>query len=413
MIDVKDVEVGKESFSKLPTRIKYNYCIAEYYEKLSEETTTNELDNTLHKIADRLRGCSTVWDCDYFRLQATKAIVKTNRCRDKFCLNCQSALALAREHKFAPILNDLSKNQSIYHCIFTVPNCSDVLLKTTIKAIYTAFSYLIRYFSYRAKVKGVQFVKYGFKGGIKSFEITYNKEEKTYHPHLHCIFVFDKNLNLDKKFTNKFSYSKDSSEVRYFSEEEILFQKIWYLLINGQLHKTINSKSGKKQTPKEFKVNKKNIDSLDLGYSVVFNKAAKEDYKEVFKYAFAADFDSDKCLGYEQLKLYRTVLKNLRFIQAYGDLINYDFSDDCISAEDLDIAYEEYKSKLYDIEEPVLVHETVSEMLNNMENAFCSYITSGSIKSFLLDDTGSRLSEESKPILEDFKNMVKRKNNRL
>ncbi len=406
MIDIKTLEVEKDCFLKLPNRIKYNYYISEYYERLAEETTDNSSDNILNRIAERVRACSTIWDCDWFRLQGIKDIVKTNRCRDKFCVNCQSALALAREHKFAPILTDMSSSHDIYHCVFTVPNCSDILLKTTITAMYKAFSYLIRYLSCRAKVKGVQFVKFGFIGCIKSLEITYNKEENTYHPHLHCLFAFSKELNLSKQLINQFSYSKNSEEIIYFSKEEILFQKIWFLLINGQLYKSKNPKSCKMQTSKNFRVNKTNIDNLDVGYSVVFNKANKSDYKEVFKYAFAADFDEDKCLGYEQLKLYRKVLKNVRFIQAYGSLINYDFSDDCLSAEDLDIAYNEYKSSLYNIEDPMRVSESVSDMLNNMIQGKYSYITSGSIKKFLLDSTESRLTKESKQILYNFKSKI-------
>lgn len=406
MIDFKDVEVGKESFSKLPDRIKYNYCIAEYYDELADDNVKiNSNEETLRNIAERMRSCSTIWDCDWYRLQNTKSIVKTNRCRDKFCVNCQSALALAREHKFTPILNDLSQTNSIYHCIFTVSNCKGSLLKLNIKTMYTSFGYFVRYLSSRKKIKGLSFGKFEYVGAIKSLEVTYNEKDRTYHPHLHCLFCFSSSLNLEKNLVNQFSYSKNSSDIRYFSEEEILFQKIWYLLVNGQLHKTKNSK-GKLETPKEYRVTKENIDNLDLGYSVVCNKADKSDYKEVFKYAFKSNFDSDKCLGRDQFRLYRSALKNIRFIQPYGKLIKYDFSDDVLSAEDLDIAYEEYKCQLDEIESPMRVYESYQELLDNMKQGKYLYITSGSIKSFILQDDESRLTAESKDILAKFKDSI-------
>lgn len=402
MIDSKDVQVSAESFLKLPDRIKYNYTIADFYDNLAESTVADVNPDSLNKIAERIRHCSSDWDIDWFRLQNTKAIIKTNRCRDKFCLNCQSSLALAREHKFAPVLNDIAEKKDIYHCIFTIPNCKGTFLRSNIKCMYTSFSYFVRYLNERAKIKNFSFSPFGFSGGIKSLEITYNEESDTYHPHFHCLLCFSKDLVLNKYITNTYSFSKNSDEVIYFSEEEILFQKIWYLLVNGQLNKVINPKTHNLVVAEEFKVNKKNIDNLDLGYSVVMNKADRSDYKEVFKYAFKNNFDKDKCLGEEQFRLYRKALRNIRFIQAYGDLIDYDFSDDCISAEDLDIAYEEYKSQLYDVEEPMRVFEKYTEMLTNMQNNKYTYITSGSIRSFLLDDTMTRLTDESKDILSSF-----------
>lgn len=385
MIDITELQVNNESFSKLPDRLRYNNVIAGYYENLADEEKSGGFpDALLERKAQRLRTCSKIWDIDWHRLQGVKGIVNANLCRDKFCVNCLSALALAREHKFSPIFNSFAKTESVYHCIFTVPNCSDVMLRPTIKTIFKSFSYFVRYLDGRAKIKNYDFSPLGYLGAVRSVEITYNKEKNTYHPHLHCLFVLSSDLKLDKHIENSFSYSYAHDDVRCFSKEEILFQKIWYLLNNG------------------IKVNKQNIEELDLGYSVVFNEAEKSDYKEVFKYAFKADLDRDKCLGYEQFKVYSKALRNLRFIQGYGACLGFKFEDDDISSEDLDLAYYEIKSQFDSIEEPVRIYEDYDVMLDNMEKNKYRYYTAGSIKNFILDN-GIKLTDNSIEVLEDFK----------
>lgn len=381
MIDVTELQVNNETFSQLPARLRYNEAIAGYYENLfDEEKNDGFLNDVLERKASRLRSCSKIWDIDWHRLQGVKGIVNANLCRDKFCVNCLSALALAREHKFAPIFDSFAKENSVYHCIFTVPNCTSTLLRVVIKQMFKSFAYFVRYLDGRAKIKNYDFKRLGYLAGVRSLEITYNKEKDTYHPHLHCLFVFSSELKLDKHIENSFSYSYAHDDIRYFSLEEVTFQKIWYLLNNG------------------IKVNKQNIEDLDLGYSVVFNEANKEDYKEVFKYAFKADLDRDKCFGYEQFKVYYDSLRNLRFIQGYGGCLGFKFDEEDLSAEDLDFAYRELKAQLDEIEEPIRIYEDYDVMLDNMQNNKYRYYTAGSIKKFILDsdNNGEKNESESK-----------------
>lgn len=392
MVDVAELQINNETFSQLPARLKYNEVIAGYYENLAdEEKITGYPDDKLERKADRLRSCSKIWDVDWHRLQGAKGVVNANLCRDKFCVNCLSALALSREHKFSPVFNSFAKHSSVYHCIFTVKNCSGLMLRSTIKNMFKSFSYFVRYLDNRAKIKNYNFSYIGYRAAVRSLEVTYNEEKNTYHPHLHCLMVFSSDLKLNKYIENSFSYSYNHDDVRYFSSEEVLFQKIWYLLNNGQ------------------KVNRENVEKLDLGYSVVFNEAKPEDYKEVFKYAFKADLDKDKVFGYEQFKVYSKALKDLRFIQGYGECLGFEFDDDDISDEELDIAYHEIKAQLDEIEEPVRVHEDYDVMLDNMQNNRYRYYTSGSIKKFLLEQaTENRMTDESRDIVKKFKEQFKR-----
>ena len=369
MVDFSKYSISYDIFAKLPDRLRYNETISEYYKNLADENVDNFSErDKLDRVSSRVKNCSSIWDLLFFEKNNVKTIEGFNRCKDKFCANCQSALALKREHQFTPIFKKFSADgNNVYHCIFTVKNCSATLLKPTIMQMFKSFSYLIRYLDGRCKIKDLDFKFLGFKSAVRSLEVTYNKEENTYHPHLHCLFVFSKNFYLDKKIENVFSYSYSHSEIRYFSLVEILFQKIWFLLNKNE------------------KVTLENIDNLDVGFSVVFNEAKPEDYKEVFKYALKNDLNKDKCLDYERFKVYRKNLKNLRFIQGYGDCINFDFENDSLTDEDVDLFYNELRAELFDIEEPELLHESAISILEDLKKGGSYYITPGGIKKFVFE----------------------------
>lgn len=386
MVDVAELQLNYETFSQLPARLKYNEVIAKYYENLAdEENIIGEPVKSLELKANRLRGCSSTWDIDWHRLQGVKGLINAHLCRDRFCVNCLNALSNERYKKFTPMIDSMAKKDTVYHCIFTVKNCSAIDLRLTIKRMFKSFSYFVRYLDKRAKIKNFDFDYLGYRAGIRGLEVTYNKDKKTYHPHLHCLMLLSSELSLIKYIENSFSYSYAHDDIRYFSQEEVLFQKIWYLLNTGT------------------EVNDENISNLDLGYSVVMNKAKREDYHEVFKYAIKPDFDEDKILGYEQFKVYNKSLKGLRMIQGFGDFINFEFDNEDISFDDIDIACEEYKAQLDEIEEPIRVYENADEILDNMKNNRYKYYTNGSIKDYIRGQVEERVTPDSQEVLNQFK----------
>ena len=227
MKDYSGLKISPEVFEKLPERLKYNKVISEYYENLFEEYKKEGLiDDKYLRIADRVKGCSTLWQVLLFKSLGLKSIEDFNRCKDKFCVNCQNALAQNRYRQFSPIFLKLGETQKVFHCIFTVKNCSGELLRSTVKGMYKAFSYLIRYLDGRCNIKDFDFSYLAFSAGVKALEVTYNREENTYHPHLHGLMAFSKDLQLDKKTENVFSRSRlHPGDVILFSSEELLFQK--------------------------------------------------------------------------------------------------------------------------------------------------------------------------------------------
>ena len=89
----QDNRIDKSHFEELAQYIAHNYQIAEYYGNLYEDTG-KESFCTKSRAIDL---CCKWWDTDYYRMQDVKDIKRVNLCRDKFCFNCQSMLAITRQ----------------------------------------------------------------------------------------------------------------------------------------------------------------------------------------------------------------------------------------------------------------------------------------------------------------------------
>lgn len=388
--------VGSESFEHLSKRLRYNDRIADYYEFLADENIVpisencSRPDERLENKARRLRGCAQLWTVDWHQFLNLKELVDAGLCRDRFCVNCQSALASAREHKFTPIIEETSKGKKVFHLTLTVRNCSGKKLRHVIDKMYKSFYYLTRYLSGSVGISGLNFSSFGYVGAVRSVEVTYNKELKTYHPHLHCLMTLSDKVKLNKNRRNVFSYSREHSDVKFYSEEEVFIQKIWYLLNNS------------------IKVTQEAIDFLDRGYSAVLNEVQPEDYKEVFKYPFKGDLNVEKCLDYEQFKVYQSAFKNLRFVEGYGAFRKHEFENVGLTSEDLEIGFKVWKRELEKMDPAIRLYESVKEVEKNISEGNGAYFTSGSYKKHVLSKfTEERLTEESKDVLSEFNKKFK------
>lgn len=310
-----------KGFIKMARCVRINALMAEYYERLGEEYedllitrggVTKEFSLQMHKRSLRLLGCGRFVYTRRFKDLGVHEVRQIKLCGDKFCGNCQKQLANAREHKFTPLLNELAKRFDLYHIALTVPNVPGSKLPATVQNINDSFGQMMKYLLCRKKIRGLAFENFGCVGAIRSLEITHNGSREDYHPHLHCILVFRKGLQLDmpKVFTNRFSFS-NGRKTRQFSAFEIFIQKLWYLCINGE------------------RVTKKAIDSLECGYSCIVNQA-DGNYHQIFKYAIKGLLDEkkaelrrsqgkiDRNISFEEFCCLYFALEGRRTMQGYG-----------------------------------------------------------------------------------------------
>ena len=363
-MDIDSAKINKSKIKKSAHKIQGNDLIAEYYNQLYEETGSAE-----HR-AESVKNCFKWWDIDYYRLQKVKDILRVNLCRDKFCPNCQNLISKRRYLKYKPELDKLLNEYSLWHVVFTVPNCTAISLKGTIKTMYAKFVYVVQYLQGKRKVKGLDFVRYGFKGAIRSLEITMkakNKNEYEFHPHFHCIFALKKGFREERKYINDYSFD-GRKKSRYFTDFEILLQKSWYLFYNGE------------------KLTKQRFDEIKQGYSVIADRV-NGNYKEIFKYAVKGLYDPRTGsfeYPYEIFKALYPVLHKRKIIQGYGILnkMKFDESDE----DEFDELYNEIITELKKIEEPIFQAMRLQELLQEFdEREEIQYISKNSVKGKIKD----------------------------
>lgn len=381
MNNLKDLLIEQGYFSDLKQYVIHNYQIAEFYENMFMETG----EEVFLGKSKSINLCCKYFDLDYFRLQAVKNIKRVNLCHDKFCFNCQSVISLSRQSKFAPFLNKFRKDYKVCHMVLTVPNCYGEELELLLDKMYDKFPYLMRYFKLkRSKVAGIDFLKYGYGGSVRGLECTYNRKTFLYHPHFHCMVLFRKDLDLEGKFINSFSYDR-GVKVRDFSELEILIQKIWYLLMN------------------DIKVTKKNIEELKEGYSC-FIEDSEGHYHEVFKYAIKGAFDKSEGAYIYKESIFKILYKALykrRMIQGYGVLYKIKDENEVYIDEVILNEYEKALYKLYELESPEFVVESLEEVIDYSKQNI-RYMSKNMLKRSLNWDEVLKSAKELKKDDEEF-----------
>lgn len=363
-MDLKNITIEKEILQDVVNNNEYNKTIFGYYQRFATEMEaierkegyiflTNSIFGFDSKLLSRkgsnLDWCNKYWQLDKYEIQKIKEFKKANLCHDKFCANCKKVVQAGRMSKYIPELEKYKSN--LFHLTLTVPNCSGQDLNFTYKKMAKSFKTLIRYFTGNLKIKGINFERFKYQGAVRSLEITFNGD--SYHPHFHVGIVLDSMISR-KKIINTYSYNNKNGirELkRLFSKEEILIQKIWYLLING------------------IKVTKSSIEELEEGYSCAIEQFNEDDYAELFKYISKGSDEEGHVLTYENFISLYYGLYRVKQIQGYGCLYKI---DDSIDLEELDKQYEDYIQEIAKKESPVVACETPQDLILDSEYTLIS-----------------------------------------
>lgn len=347
MLDVEKSIVDKKIIKKVIDNRDFNEIIIKYYKKLFNDDVflkefsilhgKTEYKNIIFNKLIYLSNCNKFWSLDRYDNLKVKDLISQNLCRDKFCNNCKKVLQSARLSKY---VDELSMyDNKLYHLVLTVPNCGGENLRSTILHMNRCFKYLINYIRCKLNTSGVDFSSWGYEGAIRSLEVTF--DSKSYHPHFHVALALREDILSEKKIVNSYSYSYSRLKSK-FSEEEVLIQKIWFLLIN------------------KIRVNKKNIDNLDLGYSCKIDKFEKGQYYELFKYITKEVDENRQVLSYENFKTLYRELYNLKQIQGYGCFFSV---KDNLNLDEFNKAYDDLKKLLNEKEKPTNVSEALADLL--------------------------------------------------
>lgn len=225
-----------------------------------------------NKAILRVRDCSRILTYNLFA-DNTRRLKKAMMCRNRYCPVCtwRRSIRLGIDNK--DILDCyLGGGGRLIFVTFTVPNCRYNKLRETLNIL----NYSLNKFRGRKSIKRISY------GDIKTLEVTVDKKNRTFHPHIHCLFAVSSNY-----------FDKNNPD--YIKHEQM--QRIWQDCVGSRDYLYLNVQAVRDSIGAAREISKyvaKDDDYIRYGYGDVYN-------------------DDDEVLYY----LYRET-KNLRFVSYTG-----------------------------------------------------------------------------------------------
>ena len=163
---------------------EYNPILLDLTDFEKYKKMTVNIANLLKKDDFLLERGEIIEHCgDILQFDGEAKLLSANFCRQRLCPNCQRRKALRTYSKFKRISEELQKQGFAFlHLVLTIRNVDDFELKKTISLLFNASS---RFFK-------KQDCKRVFKGVLRCLEVSYSKNDCSFHPHLHCLIAVKK-----------------------------------------------------------------------------------------------------------------------------------------------------------------------------------------------------------------------------
>lgn len=152
---------------------------------IGEAVMKSKLDDRLKAKAIAINGCSSFLLFAENKTTGEKKFKRTFLCRQRLCPICQWRRASRQRYDLIEIVDQVSESDFLFITL-TAKNCDGEELRETIKWMNDSF-----YKFYKNRLNNER--KKGFCSGYyKQIEVTYNKDDNTYHPHIHVLAAIDK-----------------------------------------------------------------------------------------------------------------------------------------------------------------------------------------------------------------------------
>lgn len=152
---------------------------------IGEAVMKSKLDDRLKAKAIAINGCSSFLLFAENKTTGEKKFKRTFLCRQRLCPICQWRRASRQRYDLIEIVDQVSESDFLFITL-TAKNCDGEELRETIKWMNDSF-----YKFYKNRLNNER--KKGFCSGYyKQIEVTCNKDDNTYHPHIHVLAAIDK-----------------------------------------------------------------------------------------------------------------------------------------------------------------------------------------------------------------------------
>lgn len=183
-----------------------------------------------HNAANSLRQCSDVIMHSHCGEHEDQSKVRIQYCKNRFCPTCTVHRSHVLGQELRLVVDDLHDNgvrqENWIFLTLTIRNCEVNELAGEINNMMRSWQRFSQRKSFRTAVKG----------WFRAFELTYNKEEQTYHPHFHVLI----NTNASY-FSGKY----------YISQKE--WQRLWKESLNVDYDPIVDVRRVKSKTQQSSK----------------------------------------------------------------------------------------------------------------------------------------------------------------
>ena len=137
------------------------------------------------KKAMRIRFCGSA--LAFLRNLETgeKKLHSADFCKERLCPMCQWRKSLKVFHQVSKVMDRAQQEQPQLVPLFltlTLKNCTGADLSDTLDTVFKGWKNVVDHRKIRKIVQG----------WFRALEVTYNKEDDTFHPHIHAIILVDK-----------------------------------------------------------------------------------------------------------------------------------------------------------------------------------------------------------------------------
>ena len=200
---------------------KYSLILASSYNRLGKK-----------KKFIRVKDCGTFLEFKKYE-NGQVVLSGANFCKDRLCPQCAKRRSLKVFGQLSKVLNDLRQyNYKYLFITLTLRNCRRCDLDDTLHNLSKGFSKFIKTKYFKSDI---------FLGAFRSTEITRNREQDTFHPHLHLLVAV------------KDSYFKKSNK-NYVKKEDLI--KVWRRSLNIDYDPICDIRAVKNEEKVSFELSK-------------------------------------------------------------------------------------------------------------------------------------------------------------
>lgn len=299
---------SEKEFEKLSEIEKFTYKkienqkISKLYYFLFQNETNSELKKRYEQKSKEIENCGNLLT-EFIDTMERPPVIRYTAyfCHNRFCPLCLYKTSKLTFKLILDIVNHpKAKDCSFLFMTLTVKNCKESELSETIDLLLKSYNKLITN-------KKQQFAK-RFLGTFKVLESTYNRKNKTYHPHLHILVMIDK------------SYFKDTK--KYLNKTKLI--EIWQKALgvdykpSVDIRATYNAESKTVAEVSKYTVKSSEIVNADIlkTYDKAFFKRRLKSFTGLFreiKNDVLKQWKAEKtdCVNYEKIMADNRFIKNL------------------------------------------------------------------------------------------------------